>query len=74
MCEGNGYRGRVALYEHLEMDNTLRDMTFRGESLEDIRATATSMGSLRSLLADGARKVIEGMTSVVEVMRVTRAT
>ncbi len=74
VCEGNGYRGRVALYEHLEMDNTLRDMTFRGESLESIRATATSMGSLRLLIDDGARKVIEGTTTVIEVLRVTRAT
>jgi len=73
VCEGSGYRGRVALYELMEMDDTLRDMTFREASLEDLRATGETTGQLRALLADGARKVLEGTTSVTEVMRVTRA-
>ena len=71
-CEGSGYRGRIALYEHLEMDRTLREMTFRGRSLEDLRDTALSTGALVALLADGARKVLDGTTSVTEVLRVTR--
>ncbi len=72
-CEGTGYRGRVALFERLEMDQPIRDMTFRGASLEDIRKAALSGGSLRELDADGALKVLEGMTSVNEVLRVTRS-
>ena len=71
-CEGTGYRGRVALYERLEMDHTLRDMTFRGTALEDLRNTALSTGAMTSLLADGARKVVEGLTTTQEVLRVTR--
>ncbi len=71
-CEGTGYRGRVGLFEMLELDEVLRDMTFRGESLESIRATATSSGKLHPLSADGARKVLAGRTSVTEVLRVTR--
>ncbi|MBL8858512.1 MAG: type II/IV secretion system protein [Planctomycetes bacterium] len=71
-CEGTGYRGRIALFEMLEMDPAIRDLTFRGESLDAIRKHATSSGNLRSLLADGARKVLRGDTSTTEVMRVVR--
>jgi type IV pilus assembly protein PilB len=72
-CEGSGYRGRVALYERLEMDHTLREMTFQGSSLEDLRDTALATGAIQSLLIDGARKVVDGTTSSSEVLRVTRA-
>jgi type IV pilus assembly protein PilB len=71
-CEGTGYRGRMALFEHMEMDAELRELVFRGADLESVRATAERGGSLRSLLADGARKVLAGQTSPTEVMRVVR--
>ena len=71
-CEGTGYRGRVALFEHLEMDEALRELCFRGASLEDLRAAALASGALSGLIADGARKVARGQTSIQEVMRVTR--
>jgi type II secretory ATPase GspE/PulE/Tfp pilus assembly ATPase PilB-like protein len=71
-CEGTGYRGRIALFEHMEMDAEVRDLVFRGASLEAIRRAGEGSGNLRSLLADGGRKVLEGRTSATEVMRVTR--
>jgi len=73
VCEGTGYRGRVALFETMELDNTVREMTFRGESLEAIRGNALTTGALRPLVRDGARKVLEGTTTVTEVLRVSRA-
>ena len=71
-CEGSGYRGRVALYERLSMDPALREMTFRGVPLEELRAAALASGSLHALSTDGARKVIDGTTTVREVLRVCR--
>jgi type IV pilus assembly protein PilB len=71
-CENSGYRGRVALFEHLEMDQNLRELCFRGASLEEIRSHALASGALSGLVADGARKVVRGQTSLQEVMRVTR--
>jgi len=71
-CEGSGYRGRVALFELLEMDSELRELCFRGESLDVIRQAALASGRLRPLITDGARKVIRGLTSVTEVLRVCR--
>ncbi len=71
-CEGTGYRGRIALFEHMEMDGEMRDLVFRGESLDALRRAAERTGNLSSLLADGGRKVVAGQTSATEVMRVTR--
>jgi type IV pilus assembly protein PilB len=71
-CESTGYRGRIALFEHMEMDGEARDLVFRGEGLEAIRRSTERSGNLRSLLIDGGRKVLSGRTSATEVMRVTR--
>ena len=70
-CEGMGYKGRTALFELMEMDAGLREMTFRGATLDAIRAAALSTGNLRPLIHDGARKVVQGVTSVTEVLRVS---
>jgi type IV pilus assembly protein PilB len=72
-CEGTGYRGRLGLFELLEMDDVLRDMTFKGASLEDVRRTALASRKLKPLIVDGARKVLAGSTHITEVLRVTRA-
>jgi type IV pilus assembly protein PilB len=72
VCEGTGYRGRLALFERMEMESALRELTFRGESLEGIKRAASGSGNLQSLVADGGRKVLRGETSVTEVLRVTR--
>ncbi|QDU85394.1 Type II/IV secretion system protein [Planctomycetes bacterium Pla163] len=72
-CEGVGYKGRVGLFELLELDPALREIIFEGNSLDLLRRTAENSGRLRSLLTDGARKVMAGTTSVSEVLRVTRA-
>jgi len=72
-CEGAGFHGRIALFETFEMDAHLREMTFREESLEDITEAATGSGMLQALVIDGARKVLGGLTTVEEVLRVTRS-
>ncbi len=72
-CDGGGYRGRIGLFELFSMDSHLRDLTFQGENLERIREAALASGRLRPLMTDGSRKVISGVTTVTEVLRVTRA-
>jgi len=71
-CEGTGYRGRIAVFELLEMDHAIRELVFEGSGLQAVRERATASGALRPLLTDGARKVLRGDTSVNEVVRVTR--
>ncbi len=69
-CERTGFRGRKGIFELLEMDSRLREMTFRGEPAMRIREEAIASGRMSTLLQDGQRKVLNGMTSVREVLRV----
>jgi type IV pilus assembly protein PilB len=71
-CEGTGYRGRVALYERFEVDAAVRQQTFRGAPLDEVRRGAIQSGVLLPLAQDGAQKVLAGLTSVAEILRVTR--
>jgi len=69
-CFGTGYRGRVGLYEVLVVDDDLRDLIATGGSVLEIQraARAKGVGSLRD---DGVRKVLDGSTSYLELLRVT---
>ena len=59
-CGQSGYRGRFGIYELLQMDNTLREMTFRGEPMVRLREYAWQSGGMSTLLQDGVRKVLAG--------------
>ena len=72
-CEHTGYRGRLGIYELLRMDDTLREMTFRGESIAKLRDYAWHSGGMSSLLQDGGRKVLAGTTTIPELLRVVAA-
>ncbi|MBM4013889.1 MAG: type II/IV secretion system protein [Planctomycetes bacterium] len=69
-CERSGFKGRKGIYELLEMDARLRDLVFRGEPHLKIREEALLSGRMSTLLQDGQRKVLSGITSVREVLRV----
>jgi type II secretory ATPase GspE/PulE/Tfp pilus assembly ATPase PilB-like protein len=70
-CEGTGYLGRKGLFELMEMDTTLKEMCFRGEPLLKMRDYARSSGGMTTLAEDGVRKILAGITSSDEVLRVT---
>ena len=72
-CEHSGYRGRLGIYELLQMDNTLREMTFRGEPMVRLRDYAWTSGGMSTLLQDGVRKVMAGQTTIPELLRVVAA-
>jgi type IV pilus assembly protein PilB len=72
-CDQKGYRGRLGIFELMEMDTTLREMTFRSEPVERIRQQARSSGQMTTLAEDGVRKVLQGQTSLEELLRVTAA-
>ncbi len=69
-CFGTGYRGRVGLYEVMVVDDDLRELIATGGTVLEIQraARAKGVGSLRD---DGVRKVLEGSTSYLELLRVT---
>ena len=69
-CFGTGYRGRLGLYEVLVVDDELRDLVATGGSVLEIQRLARAQG-VTSLREDGISKVLEGMTSYLELLRVT---
>jgi type II secretory ATPase GspE/PulE/Tfp pilus assembly ATPase PilB-like protein len=69
-CGASGYRGRIGIFELMELDTTLKEMTFRGEPLERLRQQARATG-MTNLYEDGVRKVLAGRTTLDELLRVT---
>ncbi len=70
-CNKSGYRGRQAIFELMMMTSKVRELAYKGASTSDIRKAARSEG-MRVLYEDGISKVLKGMTTIEEVMRVAR--
>ncbi|MBN1420841.1 MAG: type II secretion system ATPase GspE [Planctomycetes bacterium] len=71
-CLGRGLYDRTAIYEILVVDETIRDQIITRTSASVIKQSAVQRGVLRTLRMDGARKVLEGRTTIEEVFRVTQ--
>ena len=71
-CAGSGYRGRVALYEVLRMTDIVKEMILQAASTAELKAAAVK-GGMATLRASGIGKIIAGVTTPEEVMRVTMA-
>jgi type IV pilus assembly protein PilB len=69
-CNGTGYKGRVALYEVMRFTDQLKEMVLQGASTAELKAAAIKQG-MSTLRASGIRKVMSGMTSTEEILRVT---
>jgi type IV pilus assembly protein PilB len=69
-CGGNGYRGRIALYEVMPVTEEIRDLVLNGASANEIKRTAASLG-MKTLRMSGLTKLKEGVTTIEEVLRVT---
>ncbi len=69
-CKGTGYKGRKGIFELMELDATLRDMAFRREPTMKMRETAR-MNGMVTLLEDGVRKILDGLTSIGEILSIT---
>ena len=72
-CDQAGYRGRLGLFELMAMDTTMRELAYNRESALRLREYASTSGGMTSLTEDGLRKVLDGRTSVDELLRVTAA-
>ncbi len=72
-CDRTGYRGRKGVYELLELDTSLRDLIFKNEPATVIRDRARTSGRMTTLLEDGVRKVLNGTTTIREVLRIAHA-
>jgi len=66
-CSGTGFKGRVGIFEMMEMDPQLREMAFQKAPTNRIRDQAIASG-MRTLTQDGVRKVLQGYTTIEEVL------
>ena len=67
-CNNTGYKGRIALYEVMQVSPTIRDMILSGASVADIRQQAIDEGML-TLRQSGLTKIHNGVTTIEEVIR-----
>jgi len=70
-CLNTGYRGRTGIYELLIVDDTIQDLVMKNVDSSTIKKAAIKEGML-TLRDDGLRKVIHGITTIPEVLRVTQ--
>ena len=71
-CRMTGYKGRMGLFEIFNITEEVRLLITGDESTPQLRKRARELG-MRTLREDGVRKVLSGLTTAAEVMRVTMA-
>ena len=69
-CNFTGMKGRVAIYEVMPITDEIREAVLKGAQTAELRAVAQSQG-MRTLRQSGLLKVIDGTTTIEEVLRVT---
>ena len=70
-CLNTGYRGRMGIFEIMVLNEQIRHMILQTYDANQIKETALAHG-MATLLQDGVRKVLEGTTTIEEVLRVTQ--
>jgi type IV pilus assembly protein PilB len=70
-CNNSGYKGRTGLYELLIVNDNVRELVVKRESLAAIRNAACEAG-MKTLRENGLKKVMEGITTIEEVLRETK--
>ncbi len=69
-CEGTGFKGRIGVYEIMEVTQPLKTIISKGGTAEDIKNKALEEG-MNTLRMSATKYVLEGITSVQEMMRVS---
>lgn len=72
-CNNSGYKGRTAIYEMMVINDAIRRYVMQRADAATIKREAEANG-MTSLRADGIEKVLAGMTSIPEILRVTQDT
>ena len=70
LCLNTGYRGRTGIFELMILDETLRNMILKTSDANAIKRKAIETGMI-TLRQDGAQKLLNGITTIEEVLRVT---
>lgn len=70
-CAGTGFTGRISIMEIMPMTDSIRSLVMRHANSGEIQAAAVAGGML-TMYDNGLRKVVAGITTIEEVLRVTR--
>jgi type IV pilus assembly protein PilB len=70
-CQDTGYKGRIGIFEMLEMSNELRELAFSKAPTSELKKAAKA-GGMKMLIDDGKLKIFQGVTTPEEVARVTQ--
>ena len=70
-CGGTGYSGRVSIVELLAMSDAIRSMVMRHVTAGEVRQQAMAEG-MQTMYENGLSKAVAGVTTIEEVLRVTR--
>ena len=70
-CKGTGYKGRTAIFELMTINENIREMIYKNATLSEIRETAIKKNGMITLKEDGLRNIIQGITTIEEVVRTT---
>jgi general secretion pathway protein E len=71
VCKRTGYKGRLGIHELLVIDDDVRNLIMKAADSSSIRRAAASRG-MTTLREDGAEKLLAGLTTVEEILRVTQ--
>jgi type IV pilus assembly protein PilB len=71
VCQGIGYKGRIAIFEMVELNNEIREMAFSKAPTGELRKACIA-GGMRTLMEDGKTKVFNGITTPGEVATVAQ--
>ena len=70
-CVDTGYSGRIGIFEVLEMEENIQEFIMEKANADQIQKQAIKNG-MTTMLEDGIKKVLSGMTTIEEIIRVTR--
>jgi len=71
VCHGTGYEGRLGIFEVMTMEDNIRKAILEKKDSPEITTIAVGNG-MTTMMDDGIRKVLEGLTTIEEILRVTK--
>ncbi len=71
-CQGTGFKGRLGVFEMVELNNEIRELAFVKAPATELRKAAIGSG-MRTLMEDGKLKIFRGVTTPVEVAKLSQA-
>lgn len=72
VCGFSGYKGRIGIFEVLEISERMKQLIMEEANSTEIRKAALEEGDFNLMMKDGVKKVKEGITTIDEILRVTR--